>query len=211
MKVSRELPKRRHKWSKKFVEIKNRVIEDKAQTLAFLEEQRKSYRPQTVDSTTVTNFIDKELEVVPIPFDENASPSRNKICLFCLQSITNAKVIMKCKLCPAITHSKCYESIINNKNYNNKIYAEYKDSMLVYRNDAQEWHCPDCTFEITAAKQHERNRLQADRRKRTEFFSALHLQASLMRHKEEKNYYIVRNGMLRLQARVSSLNFCSFK
>ena len=191
--ITGKLPKRKHHWSNKFIETKEKGVLTRIRHKQRIEEERRGYIPSFVDSSTVTNFLDREEEQVPVPF----TGVRNTLCSFCTQYIDSKNNQLSCHLCPAVAHVRCTEKACN----------EYLELTEQYRSpkDGEKknlWFCSLCSKEIALSILNERDRLRADRYRRLEFYAALKLQASCMRHTAQKRYHTLCNGILRLQARV---------
>ena len=184
--ISRQLPKRECKWSTKFLETNNASIEARENLQRLKEHERRLYRPRLVDSSALTCFLDYEVKVVPILHKNSSSAYQNHDCTYCSKSTENEN-ILKCLLCPAVSHPQCS---VQNDSTRSKSTG----------NNSSGWWCSDCRAEVQSSVDQERTRLNRDRQRKLEFFSALNLQSTLMQHKARICYTKLRQGMLRLQA-----------
>ena len=191
-----KLSKRKHHWSNKFIQAKEDGVQARIRHKKRTEEERRGYLPRFVDSSSVTNFLDKEKEQIHVPF----TGSRNALCSFCTKWIRFEGNTIKCHLCPAVAHVECVENVTDKYN---KITEKYRTQELQGGDNKTLWFCPFCSKEIAMSIQIERDRLREDRFKRLQFYSALKLQASCLRHKAQSRYLKLCKGILRLQATVS--------
>jgi hypothetical protein len=194
--ITEKLPKRKHHWSNKFTQVKEDGVQARIRHRKIIEEERRGYLPSFADSSSVTNFLDQEKEQVPVPF----TGSRNALCCHCTKGIDSESNKRTCHLCPAVVHVECSNKVTDR--YNN-ITEKYRTQKLKGGDSKILWFCPLCSEEIALSILHERDRLREDRIRRLQFYSALKLQASCMRHKAQSHYLKLCNGILRLQARVS--------
>ena len=207
-------PSRMHKWSNKFLEEKKKSIKENEERRRKLEENRRLYRPKTVNGFLEYDDImdqnDYNITLTPCVYSDKFC-ARNKSCFFCCQMVTMKTAdrfnkvhifqdCRKCELCPAVAHKKCIESYENEqKNDNEKEDILFKIQPFQQKSH-NSWWCPDCSFELTSYVQHERFRIRTFRKRKLEFYSALRLQANFVMIKERNRYQILRNGFLRLQA-----------
>ena len=205
--ITQQLPSRKSIWFSKFLNKKETVLTAGEQRRLSLENERRDYSPKFVEKSSVTHFVDRERELEPVPFI--FSSERSKICAICNLQVLERSEEVYCDLCPAIAHSKCRQQ--QQRTTGTECCLETNQSRFThgYRKHVQQidknglWCCVCCSEEIVASIDEERSRLRDDRSKRLEFFAAMRLQASCMRHRAQKRYEILYNGMLRLQARVS--------
>mmetsp|Transcript_34459 Transcript_34459/g.50532 ORF Transcript_34459/g.50532 Transcript_34459/m.50532 type:complete len:501 (-) Transcript_34459:461-1963(-) len=199
--VNTSFPCRQYKWSQKFLRAKENLIQEQGAARKLLEEERRKYRPKAVDFESVSNFIDKEITIVPVPYNKSGTALRNNACMHCDKDILSSSddyLWTGCALCPAIIHNNCISHFDAQRNDTQQHDCFDKSSN---NSDAEWWCCPDCSSEVEESQKHERNRLKADRRRRLEFLCSRKLQASIMRSKQQNRFNVLRNGMLRLQAR----------
>eukprot|EP00979_Chaetoceros_neogracilis_P000028 scaffold11_cov248-Chaetoceros_neogracile.AAC.18 len=199
--ITHQLPIRKSKWSAKFLSNKEKSLEAGAQRRLCLEKER-CYVPEFVHSNSVTCFVDRERELESVPFVANIHGPRNTLCAVCNIKVTKPSEEVHCDLCPVIVHSACRTG--NDcclQTCQAHFTIGYKKHVLEMIKGDGIWCCDFCSKEIVVSIEEERLRLLNDRYKRLEFFAAMRLQASCMRHKAQKRYKILQNGILRLQAR----------
>jgi len=200
--ITHQLPIIKSKWSAKFLSNKEKSLEAGAQRRLCLEKER-CYVPEFVHSNSVTCFVDRERELESVPFVANIHGPRNTLCTVCNIKVTKPSEEVHCDLCPVIVHSACRTG--NDcclQTCQAHFTIGYKKHVLEMIKGDGIWCCDFCSKEIVVSIEEERLRLLNDRYKRLEFFAAMRLQASCMRHKAQKRYKILQNGILRLQARV---------
>ena len=201
--ISRQFPSRNNKWSDKFFSKKEKVLVAGEQRRLCLEKER-CYIPKFVHSDSVTCFVDRERELEPVSFVASIHGPRNSLCAICNSKVLEPSEEIHCDLCPAIIHSMCRtRNACCLQTCQTHFTVGYKKHVLGKINGEGIWCCEFCSDEIVASIKEERSRLRDDRFKRVAFFAAMKLQASCMRHKAQKRYRILCNGILRLQARVS--------
>ena len=199
--ITSQLPFRKNKWSAKYSAERCNYIEGRERQQNLLEKERKGYKPTFVGCNTVTSFLDTETKVDPVLFLEGIKSKRNLICSSCCKPVTEEESSFRCSLCPASIHASCNslncEEVLASDSTIDEHIVELSNNKC--RNLQL---CNSCVKEIAAAIYHERDRLQKDRHRRLEYFSALKMQANLMRNTAQRRYFSLYNGMLRLQARV---------
>lgn len=190
--ITSQLNIRKNKWSTKYSTRRRGYIE---------EEERKRYLPTFVNCSTVTSFLDIEKKITPVRFLEGINASRNALCSTCCKVVEENENSFQCDLCPASIHASCC-SLKCEDNLSIESVTDETIDELSKNKYGNLRLCNFCVKEIGAAIYHERDRLQKDRFKRLEYFSALKMQANLMRNTAQRQYLSIYNGMLRLQARV---------
>ena len=208
--ITQQLPSRKSKWSSTFLNKKVDVLTAGEQRRRNLENERRGYLPQFQNSNSVTRFVDRERELEPVPFIAGIHGSRNSLCAICNLEVLERSEEISCDLCPAVAHSKCSQQQQRTtgtecclETNQSRFTHRYRKHVLQQINKNCVWCCVCCSEEIVASIDEERSRLRDDRFKRLQFFAAMRLQASCMRHRAQKRYKIICNGILRLQARVS--------
>jgi len=198
--LSEKLPKRQCKWSNEFSQKKNSCIQFREECRELIEQERRSYRPKFVDSSTFTNFIDREEDVIPVTFHGGVHAQWNVLCYICHDSLEDQNIFC-CDLCPARAHKKCIEMLSTNNSLT-EIHESHEIPSVEFKNQRR---CKECSDEITYAILHEQKRLKRDRIRRAEFFSSLKLQANFMGLMARRQYISTYNGILLLQARVRGI------
>lgn len=198
--LSGQLPKRKNQWSQKF----SKALELREKNK--ISDAQEKYVPRFVKSNSVTGFVDRERELEPTPYVEENHGSRNSLCSVCnLRVKEPSEDILVCDLCPAISHKVCANPSkcclkIHLDHFTNRYKKHIREKMAGHGI----WCCALCSKEIQSSIEEESKRLKDDRFNRMAFFAAMKLQASCMRFKAQRSYRILYNGIIRMQARVSS-------
>ncbi len=207
--ITPQLPIRQNKWSKRYIEKRNKLLESKEEERKVETESRKNYTPKFVDSKSVTTFVDREREIQPIPYIDDVHGPRNTLCSFCNKTTIGVDDEgTGCDLCPAIAHNNCiYLSnrkcclVEEDRNFT----QQYKEHVAdVVKNRGTVWCCKLCTSELNGSIDGERSRLKFDRSKRLAYFSSMRLQAACLGHRARARFIKVTKAAIVIQSWVST-------
>jgi len=198
-KTSLALSKSKHKWSEKFMKKKKETILKNEEKRKSIEEERRLYRPRTVERPKVCDSLCVNEQIIfhPISFENKFGP-RNIRCFICSKPTLKrdgsaAENVRNCALCAAVLHETCIEeiSVENEAHELNSVHIDKPD---------KPWWCRECSFEVISYIRNEKSCIETLRAQRLEFYSAVKLQANMLMRKEKNRYQVMRTGFLRLQA-----------
>lgn len=210
--ITTQLPPRQSKWSKRFLEEKEKVFILKEEARHAEIETRKAYIPKFA---SCTKFEDRVREIHCVPFNDLLHGPRNKLCSACSKPVGRVNKDKDgemdcgtgCDLCPAVSHNLCVDlstekcCLVDESINFSQVYKKHVSQRLEKTN-GNIWCCKLCARELFGSIDDEENRLLSDRSKRAAYFSSLRLQAACMRMRAQQRYRKMVAGSISLQARV---------